>query len=69
MGVTVPGRSHRRCKEQGPTCAGVAHPGYDRCNRCLNDVVRPRQIAERQALKARKAERLSKENRACTMAR
>lgn len=60
----VPRAAHRRCKEQGPTCNGVAHPGFDVCARCLNDVIRPRMRAEREAVRKRKAARLSKENRA-----
>jgi hypothetical protein len=64
----MPRRAHRRCKEQGPTCNGVAHPGYDICARCLNDVVRVRRREEKAAVKSRRAMRamhnkLSKENR------
>lgn len=60
----MPRAAHRRCKEQGPTCNGVAHPGFDICSRCLIDVVRPRMRAEKAAVRMRKAQRLSKENRA-----
>lgn len=64
----MPRRAHRRCKEQGPTCNGVTHPGFDICARCLHDVVRKRQREEREAVKSRRAMRsmhnkLSKENR------
>jgi hypothetical protein len=59
----MPRPAHRRCKEQGPTCNGVSHPGFDICSRCLNDVIRPRQREEREAVRQRKIARLSRENR------
>lgn len=60
----MPRAAHRRCKEQGPTCLGVTHPGFDVCSRCLFDVIRPRMREEKEAVRRRKAARLSQENRA-----
>ena len=59
----MPRPAHRRCKTQGPTCNGVAHPHFDTCNRCLNDVIRPRLRAEKEAMRKRRADRLSRRNR------
>lgn len=60
----MPRRAHRRCKTQGPTCNGVAHPGFDNCARCLNDVIRPHMREEKAAVRARREKHeLSKSNR------
>ena len=60
----MPRRAHRRCKIQGPTCNGITHPGFDQCHKCLQDVIRPRMREEKEAMRRRKAKRLSEANRA-----
>lgn len=59
----MPRRAHRRCKVQGPTCNGVAHPGFDNCARCLHDVIKPRLKAQKEATRMKRREDMVKHTR------